>query len=188
MEEKEKKLEVEQETAQQADVMEQNQETEQVSQEEILQNRIAELEAANAELKDQMLRRQAELENFRKRLIRDKEDAVQFANESLMKDLLTFLDNMDRAIDAAKKGGDVNSLIEGLDITQSQLLSTLEKNWGLKAIDAVGMEFDPSRHEAYTMIVDESLDKETVLEEYQKGYTLHERIIRPAKVKIGKPE
>ena len=161
---------------------------EEVSQEEILRAKVEELEKANAELKDQMLRRQAELENYRKRLIRDKEEAIQFSNENLIKDLLGFLDNMDRALAVAKSTGDVNGLIEGFEMTQNQLLSTLDKNWGLKAIDAVGKEFDPSLHEACMMTVDENLDKETVLEEFQKGYTLHDRVIRPAKVKIGKPE
>ena len=192
-EDKEKDLE--QEVLTEEQVAEENTEaeaqedqTEEVSQEEILQAKVAELEAANAELKDQMLRRQAELENYRKRLIRDKEEAVQFANESLIRDILGFLDNMERALTAAKNGGDVNALIEGFEMTQNQLLSTLDKNWGLKAIDSVGQEFDPSLHEACMMTVDENLDKETVLEEFQKGYTLHDRVIRPAKVKIGKPE
>ncbi|MBQ2527551.1 MAG: nucleotide exchange factor GrpE [Spirochaetales bacterium] len=192
-EDKEKDLE--QEVLTEEQVAEENTEeevqedqTEEVSQEEILQAKVAELEAANAELKDQMLRRQAELENYRKRLIRDKEEAVQFANESLIRDILGFLDNMERALTAAKNGGDVNALIEGFEMTQNQLLSTLDKNWGLKAIESVGHEFDPSLHEACMMTVDENLDKETVLEEFQKGYTLHDRVIRPSKVKIGKPE
>jgi len=192
-EDKEKDLE--QEVLTEEQVAEENTEeevqedqTEEVSQEEILQAKVAELEAANAELKDQMLRRQAELENYRKRLIRDKEEAVQYANESLIRDILGFLDNMERALTAAKNGGDVNALIEGFEMTQNQLLSTLDKNWGLKAIESVGHEFDPSLHEACMMTVDENLDKETVLEEFQKGYTLHDRVIRPSKVKIGKPE
>lgn len=172
----------------QAEEPAQEEQAEEVSREEILQNKVAELEAANADLKDQMLRRQAELENYRKRLIRDKEEAVQFANESLIRDILGFLDNMDRALAAAKNGGDLNALIEGFEMTQNQLLSTLDKNWGLKGIDSVGKEFDPSLHEACMMTIDENLDKETVLEEFQKGYTLHDRVIRPSKVKIGKPE
>ncbi len=172
----------------QAEEPAQEEPAEEVSQEEILQNKVAELEAANADLKDQMLRRQAELENYRKRLIRDKEEAVQFANESLIRDILGFLDNMDRALAAAKNGGDLNALIEGFEMTQNQLLSTLDKNWGLKGIDSVGQEFDPALHEACMMTIDENLDKETVLEEFQKGYTLHGRVVRPAKVKIGKPE
>ena len=191
--EKEKDLEQEilkeeQNVESEAEQEEQAEQTEEVSQEEILQAKVAELEAANAELKDQMLRRQAELENYRKRLIRDKEEAVQFANESLIRDILGFLDNMERALTAAKNGGDVNALVEGFEMTQNQLLSTLDKNWGLKAIDSVGQEFNPSLHEACMMTVDENLDKETVLEEFQKGYTLHDRVIRPSKVKIGKPE
>lgn len=191
--EKEKDLEQEilkeeQNVEPEAEQEEQAEQTEEVSQEEILQAKVAELEAANAELKDQMLRRQAELENYRKRLIRDKEEAVQFANESLIRDILGFLDNMERALTAAKNGGDVNALVEGFEMTQNQLLSTLDKNWGLKAIDSVGQEFDPSLHEACMMTVDDNLDKETVLEEFQKGYTLHDRVIRPSKVKIGKPE
>ena len=191
--EKEKDLEQEilkeeQNVEPEAEQEEQAEQTEEVSQEEILQAKVAELEAANAELKDQMLRRQAELENYRKRLIRDKEEAVQFANESLIRDILGFLDNMERALTAAKNGGDVNALVEGFEMTQNQLLSTLDKNWGLKAIDSVGQEFDPSLHEACMMTVDENLDKETVLEEFQKGYILHDRVIRPSKVKIGKPE
>ncbi len=191
-EEKEKKLDQEvlkEEPVEKAENETQETETvEEVSQEEILQAKVEELEKANAELKDQMLRRQAELENYKKRLIRDKEEAIQFSNESLIKDLLGFLDNMERALAAAKNGGDVNGLIEGFEMTQNQLLSTLDKNWGLKAIKSVGEEFDPSLHEACMMAVDESLDKETVLEEFQTGYTLHDRVIRPAKVKIGKPE
>ena len=191
-EEKEKELEMEQEIPAEEQTPEEEaasaEQTEEVSEEEILRNKVAGLEAANAELKDQMLRRQAELENYRKRLIRDKEEAVQFANENLIRDLLGFLDNMERALAAAKNTGDVKGLIEGFEMTQGQLLSTLDKNWGLKAIESVGQEFDPSLHEACMMAVDESLDKETVLDEFQKGYTLHGRVIRPAKVKIGKPE
>ena len=194
---KEEKVELKQEEELQEQLEEQTKQAEEpvqeevveeVSREEILQNKVAELEAANADLKDQMLRRQAELENYRKRLIRDKEEAVQFANESLIRDILGFLDNMDRALAAAKSGGDLNALIEGFEMTQNQLLSTLDKNWGLKGIDSVGQEFDPSLHEACMMTIDESLDKEMVLEEFQKGYTLHGRVVRPAKVKIGKPE
>ena len=186
--EEEKEIKSEQETVQAENEIKEEETVEEVSREEILQNKVEELEKANAELKDQMLRRQAELENYRKRLIRDKEEAVQFANESLIRDILGFLDNMDRALAAAKNGGDLNALVEGFSMTQNQLLSTLDKNWGLKEIESVGKEFDPSLHEACMMTVDESLEKETVLEEFQKGYTLHDRVIRPSKVKIGKPE
>lgn len=191
-EKKEKKLEPEipeEETLKaEAEAENETEAVEEVPEEELLRNKVAELEKSNAELKDQMMRRQAELENYRKRLVRDKEDAIQFANESLIRDILGFIDNLDRALAAAKNGGDVKSLVEGLEMAQAQLMSTLDKNWGLKAIESVGKEFNPSLHEACMMTVDENLKEETVLDEFLKGYTLHERVIRPAKVKIGKPE
>ncbi|MGP1507678.1 MAG: nucleotide exchange factor GrpE [Sphaerochaeta sp.] len=191
-EKKEKKLEPEipeEETLKaEAEAENETEAVEEVPEEELLRNKVAELEKSNAELKDQMMRRQAELENYRKRLVRDKEDAIQFANESLIRDILGFIDNLDRALAAAKNGGDVKSLVEGLEIAQAQLMSTLDKNWGLKAIESVGKEFNPNLHEACMMTVDENLKEETVLDEFLKGYTLHERVIRPAKVKIGKPE
>lgn len=163
-------------------------ETEVVSQEEILGNRVKELETELASCKDRMLRNQAELENYKKRLLREKEDAVLYSNTKLIEDLLQFLDNMERAIAASKNGENFKALCDGVQMTQSQLLSTLDKNWGLKKIECAGMEFDPSKHEACMAVVDPELKSETVLEEFQAGYTLHDRVIRPAKVKIGKPE
>jgi molecular chaperone GrpE len=152
-----------------------------------LEKKIEELSASNAELKDQMIRRQAETENYRKRLARDKEEAVQFANSRLISDILPFLDNLDRALAAAKNGGDTEKLVEGIEMAQSQFLTNLDKDWGLKVIDAVGKEFDPQMHEACMVTVDDSLEHETVLEDFIKGYTLHDRVLRPSKVRIGKP-
>ncbi len=153
-----------------------------------LEKKVSDLNAENAQLKDQMIRRQAEIENYRKRLARDKEEAVQFANSKLISDILPFLDNLDRALVAAKAGGDTEKLVEGIEMAQSQFLSNLDKNWGLKAIEAVGKEFDPQMHEACMVTVDDSLEHETVLEDFMKGYTLHDRVLRPSKVRIGKPE
>jgi len=146
------------------------------------------LESENVGLRDQMARRQAELENYRKRLVRDKEEAVQFANSKLIEDILPFLDNIDRALVAAKAGGDVETLVQGIEMAQGQLMSNLDKNWGLKAIESVGKEFDPQMHEACMVTVDDSLENEIVLEDFLKGYTLHDRVLRPSKVRIGKPE
>lgn len=153
-----------------------------------LEKKVEELSASNAELKDQMIRRQAETDNYRKRLARDKEEAVQFANSRLISDILPFLDNLDRALAAAKNGGDTEKLVEGIEMAQSQFLSNLDKDWGLKVINAVGEEFDPQKHEACMVTVDDSLEHETVLEDFIKGYTLHDRVLRPSKVRIGKPE
>lgn len=153
-----------------------------------LQDRIKELETQLADTKDQMLRHQADLENYKKRIAREKEEAVTFANTRLIGDLLQFMDNLERALASAKSGSDIKGLTEGIEMIQSQLLTTLDKNWGLTAIKTEGAEFNPEEHEACMMVVDEKLEKETVLEEFQKGYKLHDRVIRPAKVKVGKPE
>lgn len=153
-----------------------------------LLEKISELEAQLADTKDQMIRHQADLENYKKRLVREKEDAVIFANTKLIEDLLQFMDNLERALASAKAGSDIKALVEGIEMIQNQLLSTLDKNWGLTAIKTDNQEFNPEEHEACMMVVDENLKKEMVLEEFQKGYKLHDRVIRPAKVKVGKPE
>ena len=140
-----------------------------------------------ASLKDQMLRDRADLENYRKRLIRDKEDSIRFANENLIRDLLQPLDDFARALEASESTKDYAKVHDGVVMVNAQLYSTLEQNWGLERIKAVGMEFDPQRHEAYQVVVDDSLEHETVLEEYVVGYALHGRVIRPSKVKVGKP-
>jgi molecular chaperone GrpE len=140
-----------------------------------------------ASLKDQMLRDRADLENYRKRLIRDKEDSIRFANENLIRDLLQPLDDFARALEASESSKDYAKVHDGVVMVNSQIYSTLEKNWGLERIDAVGKEFDPQCHEAYQVGVDDSLEHETVLEEYVVGYLLHGRVIRPSKVKVGKP-
>ena len=148
------------------------------------------LETAQSELaslKEQMLRDRADLENYRKRLIRDKEDSIRFANENLIKDLLQPLDDFSRALEAAESTKDYAKVHDGVVMVNSQLYSTLEKNWGLQKIESVGKEFNPEEHEAYMVVVDDSLEAETVLQEFIVGYKLHGRVLRPSKVKVGKP-
>lgn len=150
--------------------------------------KIKELEDNLAACKDQMLRHQADLENYKKRLIREKEEAVTFANTKLIEELLVFMDNLERASGAAKTSGDVKALTDGIEMIQSQLLTALNKNWGLEKIASENVEFNPSEHEACMAVVDDSLKTETIMQILQPGYKLHDRVIRPAKVKIGKPE
>lgn len=140
-----------------------------------------------ASLKEQMLRDRADLENYRKRLIRDKEDSIKFANENLIKDLLQPLDDFSRALEAAESTKDYAKVHDGVVMVNSQLYSTLEKNWGLQKIESVGKEFNPEEHEAYMVVVDDSLEAETILQEFIVGYKLHGRVLRPSKVKVGKP-
>ncbi|MGD1821413.1 MAG: nucleotide exchange factor GrpE [Pleomorphochaeta sp.] len=152
-----------------------------------LQKELEEAKAAEQKAKDDLLRKVAEVENFRKRLIRDKEDSIQFANNQLICDLLQSLDDFDRAITASESARDFDKIHDGVVMVNDKLHTVLEKNWGLKKLECVGEEFDPSKHEAYMMEQSDEYDKEVVLLELGAGYTLHDRVIRPAKVKVGKP-
>lgn len=149
-----------------------------------------ELESAQgelAEMKNQMLRNRADLENTRKRLIRDKEDAVKYANSSLIKDLLEPLDDFGRALEAVESTEDYKKIHDGVVMVNSQIFGILERNWGLERIKAVEQEFNPDEHEACMVVPDDSLECEMVLEEFSTGYKLHGRVLRPTKVKVGKP-
>lgn len=152
-----------------------------------LQKQLEEAKDSEQKAKDDLIRKVAEVENFRKRLIRDKEESVQFANTQLINDLLQSLDDFDRAITASEESRDFDKIHDGVVIVNDKLHSILEKNWGLKRLECVGEEFDPSKHEAYMMEQSDEYDKEIVLLELGSGYTLHDRVIRPAKVKVGKP-
>lgn len=158
-------------------------------------DRIAELEGKVKELgetilkmKDDDLRRTADTENYKKRLRQDKENAVKYANEQLISDLLTPLDNFSRAIESADKTDDFEALKKGVFMVRDQLMSTLKSNWGLEAIDAEGKDFDPNLMEAYSVQEKENLEKETVLQEFAKGWKLNGKVLRTAKVLVGKPK
>ena len=139
------------------------------------------------ELEEQHLRDRADTENYRKRLERDRSDAVQYANQELLKDTLAVLDNFERALQSAPKTDATAQLYDGVTLIEQEWLQMLEKKWGVQRIVAVGKEFDPNIHEA--MAIEESADHsaEVVGEEYQKGYYLHGRVLRPARVKVIKP-
>ncbi|NLA93615.1 MAG: nucleotide exchange factor GrpE [Spirochaetales bacterium] len=176
MKEKEEKIEQEIEETELTDCVED------------LEAEIARLNEELAKSKEDYVRKVADLDNYRKRLIREKESAVQYANENLLNDLIPILDDFDRAIAAADEAADGKSYGEGVKLIQKQLLDLLDRNWGLKRMDGiVGEEFSPHEHEAMMMEEGEQFDKETVLAELQKGYYLHDRVLRTAKVKVGKP-
>lgn len=149
--------------------------------------RIKALEAEKAELDDRYLRKVADYENFRKRMFKEKEDARLYATTELLVDLVSLLDDFDRAIASSESGQDWKSLHDGVQIIQKAFLSKLEGRYGLKRFDSSGQPFDPERHEAMMMEKREGLDQEMVIEEFMKGYALHDRIIRPAKVKVAMP-
>jgi molecular chaperone GrpE len=149
---------------------------------------IADLEARLAEAKDQYLRKAADFENFRKRMIREKQDAIDFANQALLLDLIPIIDDFERAIQSAGTSKDFNSLYEGISMIEKRLSSQLESKWGLKRFDSAGEPFDPNRHEALMMEKSPEIDEPVVQEDLLKGYTLKDRVIRSAKVKVLMPE
>ncbi len=151
----------------------------------------ARLEAENQELREALLRKQADFENYRRRMQKDKEEAIQFANRSLISELLEVLDNFERALDSHQQDKDsgpaMKGLFEGLELVEKQLRDTLSGRWGLQPIDCVGQEFDPNMHEALMMEESTECEVATVLENFQTGYTLHGKVLRPARVKVAKP-
>ena len=159
-----------------------------VSEIESLNQKIKDLEAEIAKLKDEDLRYRADTENFKRRLRQDKENAIRYANEQLISDLLTPIDNFERAINAAGQSSDFDAMKKGVEMVQDQLLSTLRQNWGLEMIETEGKEFNPNEMEAYSAKEEEGLDKETVLAEFAEGWKLHGKVLRSAKVMVGKPK
>ena len=138
------------------------------------------------ELKDRLVRNVADTENYKKRLQRDKEEAVRYANTALVKDLIGPMDDFSRALDAAEQSSNFEALKEGVRMIEDRLYSTLKNNWGLEVIDKSDVPFDPEEHEACLMEEVDGLDEDTVTMMLQKGYKLNGRVIRPAKVKVGR--
>lgn len=152
-----------------------------------LRNKVRELESENTELKNQYLRKQADMENYRKRMIRDKESAVQFSNQQLLLDMTSIIDDFERAIRSAEESRDYDSFHDGIVLIENQLTNMLDRKWGLKRFDSEGEEFDPQRHEAVTTEARPDHNESIVLEDYQHGYLLHDRVLRSAKVKVSMP-
>ena len=161
---------------------------EEVSEVDTLRSKVKELEETIADLKDKALREAAETENYKKRLRQEKENAVKYANEALIKDLLDPLDNFSRAIEAAETSKDFDTIKTGVVMVEDQLHTLLKNNWGLEAYSPEGEDFDPSEMEACMMQEVDGIEKEKVLQVFLKGYKLHGKVIRAAKVVVGKPK
>jgi molecular chaperone GrpE len=134
---------------------------------------------------DKYIRLAAEFENYKRRAQRDQSDAIRYANESLLKKLLSTLDNLERAIQCGKDAGTTGSLLEGVELTHKQFLETVEK-LGVRQVSSTGSLFDPNIHQAVAQVESETAEPNTVVEEFQKGYFLHDRILRPAMVTVAK--
>jgi molecular chaperone GrpE len=145
------------------------------------------LRAELAETRDRWIRLNADFENFRRRTLKEREEAYQFGHQALAKDLLPAVDNLERAIDAARKSGvgDLESLLQGLELVRRDLDSVLGKH-GVTEVEALGQPFDPSVHEALAQLPDASVPPNTVVQVFQRGYRLRDRLLRPAQVLVSK--
>ena len=152
-----------------------------------LEEKYAALEKENADLKDQLLRRAADFDNYRKRMIKEKAETAEYANANLLADLLESLDNFDRTVEASATATDVNSVVEGIKMINSNLVKMLEDKYGLNGYGKEGDEFHPDEHEAIGRI-EEDVEKETLKQVYLKGYKLKDKIIRHAKVMVSVPK
>lgn len=151
------------------------------------EERIAELEKEIADLKSQALYKAAENDNWRKRMMQQKDEAVAYANASLLGDLLDSLDNFDRTLDAAKDAKDAKSIADGIKMINNGLVKMLEDKYGLVAYGKEGDDFNPDEHEAIGRVEDEKANKQTLDQVYLKGYKLKDKVIRHAKVMVKVP-
>ena len=135
---------------------------------------------------DLYVRSQAELENYRKRAQRDRQDLLKFGNENILRELLPVIDNLDRAVQHARETeGDNQGLIQGVEMTLGQFSRVLEK-FQVIPFDSLGEMFDPARHEAMGQYETSDYPPNAIAQELQKGYLLHDRLLRPAMVMIAK--
>lgn len=164
--------------------IETNDETEVV---EELDSELAQAEEEIAKHREAMLRMQAEMENLRKRLIRDLEKSRKLALEKIMKDLLQVWDSLERGLEVDAQSLTVESLVEGQELTLKMLEKVMQDH-NLEIIDPEGQPFDPELHQAMTVLPAADVNENTVIEVLQKGFLLHDRLIRPAMVVVaGKP-
>jgi len=134
---------------------------------------------------DQLLRTKAEFMNYQKRMVKESESTSQFAVQSLILDFLPELDNFDRALKLADSSKDIVKFVEGIKLIEEQLFKVLGK-YGVEPIETVGKPFDPNLHEAVMEEENNEMPHHTIIDEFQRGFLLKERVIRPSKVKVSK--
>ena len=146
--------------------------------------KIAQLEAKLAETENRFLRLHADFDNYRRRVRLDMEAAEKYRAQSLVSDLLPILDNFERALQVQVEDEKAKSLLQGMEMVYRSLIEALKKE-GVEAIESVGKPFDPHVHQAVMQVDDQNYEPNTVVEEFQKGYKLKDRVIRPAMVKVN---
>ncbi len=135
-------------------------------------------------LNDKYLRLAAEFENYKRLTQRDQREQIRFGNEQLLKELLSVVDNLERAIKAARTNGSDSALVQGVELTLKQLSGILVK-FGVQAVETAGQDFDPSAHQAVSYGPSNDVPANKILDEFQKGYRLHDRILRAAMVSVS---
>jgi molecular chaperone GrpE len=145
------------------------------------------LREEKARLEDRLVRLQADFENHRKRMLREKQETLSYGHENVVKDLLPVVDNLERAIEHARasSGGDFEGMLQGVELVRRELLAALAKH-GVGTIEAEGEVFDPNLHEALAQVEDPKVPAGRVARVLQKGYRLRDRLLRPARVLVSK--
>jgi molecular chaperone GrpE len=140
-----------------------------------------------AEQKDHFVRLQAEFENFRRRSLKEKQESLRFGHQNLVKDLLSAVDNLERAMEhgAQNTGAEVRGVLDGISLVHREILAAFEKH-GVSQIDAAGQTFDPAVHEAIGQIPNPDVPANTVVQVLQKGYVIHDRMVRPSRVLVSR--
>jgi molecular chaperone GrpE len=146
---------------------------------------VAEWKGRVEKLEDQLLRAKADFQNLQKRTAADRLDAIRYANADLMRTFVKVLDDFDRALAAAKESQEPNPLLEGIRLVRENFVKAMAES-GLETIDALHQPFDPSIHEALMQVPTNDHPPGTVVEQHAKGYRLHGRVVRPAKVIVSK--
>ena len=152
---------------------------------EKLQAQVADKDKELAELKDRYLRTLAESENARKRIRQQSDETIRLQRENLLRELLPIVDNLERAVEAARGGGNGKSIVEGIEMVLRSMLDFL-KTHGVTQVSSVGQPFDPQRHEAVDQIESTQHPPNTVINEFHRGYQIGDRLLRPARVAVAK--
>lgn len=169
----------------QPDIDPEEQEAVPVSEETKAEEPQNDLAAEVEKYRDAALRARAELDNYRKRVARDKEDAIRYANTSLLESLLPILDNFELGLGAARNATDVAGIVQGLEMVSRQLEDFLRGS-GVETIDAAGAPFDPNLHDAVAQEASAEVPEGHVIRQLRKGFKLKDRLIRPASVVVSK--
>ena len=153
---------------------------------QIVTNRCGSLEEEHADLEARHVRLQADFENLRRRSLKERQEALQYGHQNLVKDLLSAVDNLERAVEHSENsaGGDLQNLLQGVELVLRELLGALGMH-GVRVIEAANEPFDPAVHEAMSQFTDPSVPTNTVVQVLQKGYQLRDRLLRPSRVIVS---